>query len=157
MAFVGDGNNVLNSLLYGASLVGLNLNIATPKGHEPDKKVLKEAKEIAKKTKAEIYLSNNPQQAVEGADIIYTDVWTSMGQEKEHQNRLKTFKNFQINSVLLKRAKKDALVMHCLPAHRGEEITDQVIDGKQSIAYDQAENRLHVQKAILLLLLGNKR
>jgi ornithine carbamoyltransferase len=156
MAFVGDGNNVLHSLLYGCALVGLNLNIATPLGYEPDKKVLKEAKKIAQKTKADIYLSANPQQAVEGADIIYTDVWTSMGQEKEYNKRLKAFKNFQINLVLLKKAKEDCLIMHCLPAHRGEEITDGVIDGKQSIVYDQAENRLHVQKAILLLLLGKK-
>lgn len=157
MAFVGDGNNVLHSLLYGSASVGLNLSIATPLGYEPDKKVLKEAKEMAQKTKTEVYLSPNPQEVIENADIIYTDVWTSMGQEKEYQKRLKAFRNFQINATLVKKAKKDCLVMHCLPAHRGEEITDEVIDGKQSVVYDQAENRLHVQKAILLLLLGNKK
>lgn len=155
-AFVGDGNNVLHSLLYGCALVGLNLSMATPRGYEPDKKVLKEAKEMARKSKAEIYLSNNPQQAVEEADIIYTDVWTSMGQEKEYQKRLKAFKNFQINKNLLKKAKKDCLVMHCLPAHRGEEITDEVLDSKNSIVFDQAENRMHVQKAILIKLLKGK-
>ncbi len=156
LAYIGDGNNVLHSLLYGCAIVGLNLSIATPIGYEPSSKILKETKELARKTKTDILISHNPVQTAEEADIIYTDVWTSMGQEKEYQERLKAFNNFQINSALLKKAKKDCLVMHCLPAHRGEEITDEVIDGKHSIVYDQAENRLHVQKAILILLLGKK-
>lgn len=145
-AFVGDGNNVLNSLLYGCSKMGIKIKVACPKNYEPDKKILKEIG-----TAAELY--NKPEDAVKGADIVYTDVWTSMGQEKERKKRLKDFKKFQVNSKLISLAKKDAMVMHCLPAHRGEEITDEVLDGKQSIVVDQAENRLHVQKAILVKLL----
>ncbi|MBU3912130.1 MAG: ornithine carbamoyltransferase [Candidatus Omnitrophica bacterium] len=145
-AFVGDGNNVLNSLLYGCGKMGIKIKVACPKNYEPDKKILKEIG-----VTAELY--NKPEDAVKGADIVYTDVWTSMGQEKEHKKRLKAFKKFQVNSKLISLAKKDAMVMHCLPAHRGEEITDEVLDGKQSIVVDQAENRLHVQKAILVKLL----
>ena len=147
LTFMGDGNNVLNSLLYGCSKMSIKINIACPKGYEPNKDVLKEAGEKVK-------LFSSAKDAIKDADIIYTDVWASMGQEKEHKKRLKIFKNFQVNSSILKLAKKDALVMHCLPAHRGEEITDEVLDGKQSIVIDQAENRLHVQKAILVKLLA---
>ncbi|MFH1783178.1 MAG: ornithine carbamoyltransferase [Candidatus Omnitrophota bacterium] len=146
VAFIGDGNNVLNSLLYGANKVGIKVKIACPKGYEPDSSILKEVGNTAS-------LGHSPSEAVKGADIVYTDVWTSMGKEKEHQKRLKDFKGFQVNAALLKLAKEDALVMHCLPAHRGEEITDEVLDGPQSIVMDQAENRLHVQKAILVSLL----
>jgi len=153
-AYVGDGNNVCNSLLYACASVGMNMNVATPKGYEPDNKVLKEAKVIAKKNKVSINLFVQPQEAAKGAGVIYTDVWASMGQEKEAALRKKIFKAFQINSKLVKLAKKGVLVMHCLPAHRGDEITDEVIDSSNSVVFDQAENRMHVQKAILIKLLG---
>ncbi|MEE8317428.1 MAG: ornithine carbamoyltransferase [Candidatus Omnitrophota bacterium] len=146
LAFIGDGNNVANSLLYGCSKMDIKINLACPKGYEPDKKILKEAGNVAE-------LFNSAEDAVETADIVYTDVWTSMGKEEEHKKRLEIFKNFQVNSRLLGLAKKDAVVMHCMPAHRREEITDEVLDGRQSIVVDQAENRLHLQKAILLKLL----
>lgn len=146
VAFIGDANNVLNSLLYGCGKVGIKVNVASPKGYEPKKEILEDAG-------GDVSLFNSAKDAVKGADIVYTDVWTSMGQEKEYKKRLKRFKGFQLNSDLLALAKKDALIMHCLPAHRGEEITDEVLDGKQSIVIDQAENRLHVQKAILVKLL----
>ncbi len=146
MAFIGDANNVLSSLLYGCSKVGIKVNVASPKGYGPKKEILKDAG-------SGVTLFNSAKDAVKGVDIVYTDVWTSMGQEKEYKKRLKRFKGFQLNSNLLSLAKKDALVMHCLPAHRGEEITDEVLDGRQSIVIDQAENRLHVQKAILVKLL----
>ncbi len=146
MAYIGDGNNVLHSLLHGCNKVRLKINVSCPKGYGPDEKIVKQAKSV-------VTFYDTPQEAVEGVDIVYTDVWTSMGKEKEHAKRLNDFKSFQLNSKLLKLAKKDACVMHCLPAHRGEEITDDVLDGKQSIVMDQAENRLHVQKAILVELL----
>ncbi len=154
LVYVGDGNNVCNSLLYTCAKTGLNMNVAAPKGYEPDGGVLEAAKVMAKG--AEINLYHNPQLAVKNADVIYTDVWASMGQEKEAQKRKKLFKNFQLNKKLIKLAKKNVLIMHCLPAHRGEEITDEVIDSKNSVVFDQAENRMHVQKAILIKLLGAK-
>jgi len=153
IAYVGDGNNVCHSLFNIASIMGMEMIAACPKGYEPDPKVMKVVHEDAKKSKATVSVVNDPLDAVVGADVIYTDVWTSMGQEKEHNKRLKAFKNFQVNSVLVGKAKKDVIVMHCLPAHRGEEITSDVIDGKNSVVFDQAENRLHVQKAILALLM----
>ena len=156
-AYVGDGNNVCNSLLYACSKLGININVATPKGYEPDKSVLKEAKAVAEYKKAAVNLCHEPLAAIKGADVVYTDVWASMGQEEEAAKRKKIFKNFQVNKKLVKLANKGALVMHCLPAHRGQEITDEVIDAKNSIVFDQAENRLHVQKAILIKLLGDKR
>jgi len=151
VAYIGDGNNVLHSLIYAVSKIGINLTIATPKGYEPKKEILDYGIE-----KSKVQLLKDPVEAVEDADIIYTDVWTSMGQEREKRKRLKRFKKFQVNDGLLSHAKKNCLVMHCLPAHRGEEITDSVIDGPNSIVFDQAENRLHVQKAILLLLINKK-
>jgi len=156
LAYVGDGNNVCNSLLYTSAKVGLNMNIGTPKGYEPDKTVLKEAQSIAKAKNVAINLFNSPKEALKGADVIYTDVWASMGQEKEAEKRKEIFKNFQVNKSLVKLAKQGALIMHCLPAHRGEEITDEVIDSKNSIVFDQAENRLHIQKSILIILLKRK-
>lgn len=157
LAYVGDGNNVCNSLLYGAAKTGLNLNIASPKKFTPAKEVVDEAKRIALTTSnAKICVFEKAQDAVKDADIIYTDVWASMGKEKETKKRMKIFKNFQLNQKLTALAKKTHLVMHCLPAHRGQEITDEVIDGLNSIVFDQAENRLHVQKAILIKLLGDK-
>jgi len=154
ISFVGDGNNVLNSLLLGAGTLGRDIFVATPKGHGPKAEILKEAKKIAAANKSLVELTNDPGECVRGADVIYTDVWVSMGQEKEKENRIKTFRGFQVNKELVSRAKKGVLVMHCLPAHRGEEITDEVIDGESSIVYEQAENRLHVQKAILLMFLN---
>jgi ornithine carbamoyltransferase len=153
IAYIGDGNNVCNSLLLACSKLGINMNIAAPKGYEPDSSVLSDAKRIAGTQKARINLFNRPQEAAKDADVLYTDVWTSMGQEKESEKRKKVFKEFQLNRRLVNLAKQGALIMHCLPAHRGQEITDEVIDSKYSVVFDQAENRLHVQKAILITLL----
>ncbi len=153
VAFVGDGNNVANSWINGASKFGIKLVICPPSGYEPNRDIMEEGKKLANKTGGEISISHNPKEAVKDADVIYTDVWTSMGKEGEVSSRNKVFKEYQVNSELISRAKKDCIVMHCLPAHRGEEITDEVMDGKHSVVFDQAENRLHVQKAILTLLL----
>ncbi|MDO8524998.1 MAG: ornithine carbamoyltransferase [Candidatus Omnitrophota bacterium] len=153
LSYVGDGNNVLNSLMCAAAKVGLDIKIATPKGYEPAKELVAAAKKFAGLSGSKIEILNDPKSAVKGADVIYTDVWVSMGQEKDAKKRLKAFKGFQVNAGLMKPAKKDCLVMHCLPAHRGREITDSVIDSDNSIVYDQAENRMHAQKAILLRLL----
>ncbi len=152
-AYIGDGNNVCNSLLFACSKLGINMNIASPKGYEPAQSVLIEAKTIACYQNISINLFNKPQEAASDADIIYTDVWTSMGQEKESAKRKKVFKEFQVNKKLVGLAKKNTLIMHCLPAHRGLEITDEIIDSANSVVFDQAENRLHVQKAILCTLL----
>lgn len=153
LSYVGDGNNVLNSLMCASARAGLNMKIATPKGYEPIKDIITIAKKFAKESGSKIEISNDPKAAAKGADVIYTDVWVSMGQEKDAGKRMKAFKSFQVNESLMKMAKKDCLVMHCLPAHRGQEITDSVIDSDSSVVYDQAENRMHVQKAILLKLL----
>ncbi len=149
LAWVGDGNNVCNSLLLGCTLVGMNISAACPKGYGPPAEVVKQAKKNAVKSGAKIEILNDPKKAVTNADIVYSDVWVSMGQEKEAQKRLRAFKGYQINAKLLKLAKDDAIVMHCLPAHRGQEITTEVIDGPRSVVWDQVENKLHVQKAIL--------
>jgi len=156
LSYIGDGNNVCNSLLITCAKSGLNMNVGSPKGYEPAADIFQSAAEEAKKTGALIKLFNDPQQAAENADILYTDVWASMGQEKEAEERKKIFKDFQINSGLMNVAKKGVLIMHCLPAHRGEEITADAIDSKNSVVFDQAENRMHVQKAILIKLLGEK-
>ena len=145
IAYIGDGNNVCNSFVAASALLAFNLNIACPEGYESNKDYLAEAK------KARLF--HNPEQAIENADIIYTDVWASMGKEKETEQRKKLFSPFQVNRALLSHAKKDYFVMHCLPAHRGEEITDEVIDSSHSIVFDQAENRLHIQKAIMVWLI----
>lgn len=147
IAYIGDGNNVANSLIEASALTGVNIFIATPRGCEPLEEILQRAK-----TMTGVNLSDNPFEAVLDADVIYTDVWLSMGEEQNTEKREK-FKSFQVNSNLLKKAKPDAIVMHCLPAHRGEEITDEVLDGPQSVVLDQAENRLHTEKAILEFLL----
>jgi len=153
ITYVGDGNNVLNSLLLACAKVGVNIKIATPQGYRPDEGILDKAVEIAKKKKAFVEVFNDPQKAVEGSDIVYTDVWVSMGQEEEREKRLEDFRPYQVNEELMSHAKKGAMIMHCLPAHRGEEVSD-IIDGKNSVIYDQAENRMHVQKAILLRMLA---
>lgn len=154
LAYVGDGNNVCNSLLFACAKLGVNVNLGTPSGYEPDSIVLKDSKALAKANDVTINLFNNAAEAAKGADVIYTDVWVSMGQEEEAKARREIFKDFQVNQDLVKLANKDAIIMHCLPAHRGEEITSEVIDGKNSVIFDQAENRMHVQKAILIMLLG---
>lgn len=153
IAYLGDGNNIANSLLLGCAKLGLGLAVATPKGYEPKEEVLKLAGLLAEHTGSQPVLTEDPVAAVQGADFIYTDVWTSMGQEAEAQKRKKVFLPYQINQALLGLSKPGALVLHCLPAHRGDEITDEVLDGPASIVFDQAENRLHVQKAILVKIL----
>lgn len=154
VAYIGDGNNVLNSLMMVSAKTGINVRIATPEAYRPDKGMLDMASRAAKDKRSYVELFSDPVIAACGADFIYTDVWVSMGQEEEKEKRLKDFQGFQIDARVLRAAKKDALVMHCLPAHRGEEISADIIDGKQSIIYDQAENRMHVQKAVLLKYLG---
>ena len=154
LAYIGDGNNVCHSLMQGAAKLGMNLVVATPRGYEPDAEITRQAFEDAKQSGVEINILNDPVVAAKDADVIYTDVWASMGQEKQRKTKSLKFKNFQINADLVKLAKTDYIFMHCLPAHRGEEVTAEVIDGPNSVVFDQAENRLHVQKAILTLLLG---
>lgn len=154
MAYVGDGNNVCNSLMLGCAMVGMDLSCGCPKGYEPDPGVLKKAKAIAKKNGCKLKVVESPREAAKDADVVYTDVWVSMGQEEEQKLREKIFKPYQVNSDLMAVAHKDAIVMHCLPAHRGMEITDEVIDSPASVVLDQAENRLHAQKAIMVALMG---
>jgi ornithine carbamoyltransferase len=156
LAFIGDGNNVSNSLLLGAAQTGMNMNLACPEGYDPDKKILKQAEQIAKETGSKIKIVRSPEAASKDADVLYTDVWVSMGQESEKERRLKTFKDYQINSDLLSMAADDAVVMHCLPAHRGLEITDDVIEGKQSIVWLQGENKLYGAIGLLNYFLGGK-
>jgi ornithine carbamoyltransferase len=156
LAYVGDGNNVCHSLLFAAAKAGSKMSVATPSGYEPDPEIRKQAEEDGKETGASFFFTNDPYEAVENADAVYTDVWASMGQEQEKQKRAKLFAYFQVNKKMMAKAKEGSFFMHCLPAHRGEEVTDDVIDSSQSIVYDQAENRLHVQKVIMLLLLGKK-
>jgi len=153
LAYVGDGNNVAHSLLYGCSKMGVNITVASPKGYQPHPEVVAYAKDEAKRNGSEVKLTEDPFEAVKGADILYTDVWASMGKEKEREERIKVFQPYQVNIQLLKQAKEDCLFMHCLPAHRGEEVTDEVADSPNSVIFDQAENRLHTQKALLALIL----
>lgn len=154
MAYVGDGNNVATSLITIMVKLGGHFSLATPPGYELSAKALGEAQHLAEETSSQITVTYDPLEAVAEADVVYTDVWTSMGQEKETQERLKVFPPYQINSRLVAQAGPQAVVLHCLPAHRGEEITDEVADGPQSLLFPQAENRLHAQKGILALLLG---
>jgi ornithine carbamoyltransferase len=154
LAYIGDGNNVCNSLIFAAAKTGLNIAVATPNGYAPDETVVKESKEVAKEFGSQIKITQDPKSAAGGANVVYTDVWASMGQEDEVAKRKIIFKDFQINDRLLTNAAPGVLVMHCLPAHRGDEITDEVMDSKNSVVFDQAENRMHVQKAILIKLLG---
>jgi len=153
LAFIGDGNNVCHSLLLGCAKVGLNMVVATPKGYEPNPEVVAAAQKYGKQSGAKITLTDSPQKAAKNAHIIYADVWVSMGQEEESKSRLKVFKDYQINDKLVKLADKNYIFMHCLPAHRGEEVTAEVIDGPHSIIFDQAENRMHAQKAVLIFLM----
>lgn len=153
LAYVGDGNNVFHSLIMACAKVGVNVRFAGPKGYSPNAEIVDAAQAVAKKNKCTIELGLDPQKAVKGANVIYSDVWVSMGQEKETARRIREFKGYQVNADLMKFAHKDYIFMHCLPAHRGLEVTADIIDGEHSVIFDQAENRLHAQKAVLLKLL----
>lgn len=154
VTYIGDGNNMANSWLIAAPKFGINLRVATPPGYECDPQVVEQAKGLAKLHGTELLLTNDPVSAVQNTDMIYTDVWASMGQEQEQKIREQHFAAYQVNAELVKHAKSDYLFMHCLPAHRGEEVTADVIDGPNSVIFDEAENRLHVQKAILVALMS---
>ena len=154
LAYVGDGNNVCHSLMIAGARVGAHLRIATPKGYEPDAEILATARRDAATTEGTIELFTSPEEAVAGAEAVYTDVWASMGQEHEADERATVFAPYQVNAELMSLAATDAVFLHCLPAHRGSEVTDEVMESPRSVIFDQAENRLHVQKAILLMLLS---
>ena len=156
VAYVGDGNNVTHSLMYAAAKLGAHLHAATPPGYEPDAEVVRQAREDAAATGARLEAGHDVEAAVAGADVVYTDTWASMGQEAEHDARVVAFRPYQVNASVMARARPGAIFMHCLPAHRGEEVTDEVIDSKASVVFQQAANRLHAQKAILALLLGER-
>jgi ornithine carbamoyltransferase len=153
LSYVGDGNNVCNSLLLISAYLGMDISIATPKGYEPNEKIINKAKDISKNTDSNILITDDEKEAVLDADVVYTDVWISMGDEEDEETKRNKFLKYQVNTDLMKLAKNDAIFMHCLPAIRGEEVTSEVIDGSQSVVIDQAENRLHAQKAILYHLL----
>ena len=155
VAYLGDGNNVAHSLILACAKVGINVSVACPPGYEPKEEVVEQALLSRLVPTSEIIVTSSPQDALKDADAVYTDVWASMGQEEEHKERLQIFMPYQLNMVLLKQAKPDAIVLHCLPAHREEEITDEVIEGPQSAVMDQAENRLHAQKAVLALVMAD--
>jgi ornithine carbamoyltransferase len=156
VAYVGDGNNVANSLIEGAAIMGLAISVACPQGYEPDASIVEWARERAERTGVVIEVVQDPYIAVKGADVLYTDVWTSMGRENEEAQRTEALRPYQLNGRWVAAADPDAIVMHCLPAHRGQEITADVLDGPQSVVLDQAENRLHVQKAMLIKLLRDR-
>jgi ornithine carbamoyltransferase len=154
LAFIGDGNNVAHSLMLAASLTGINFRIASPARYRVQDRILSLAQGYAVASGAEILATEEPQEAVTGADVVYTDVWTSMGQEAEAEERRQVFRRYQVNSELMSLAKEDAILMHPLPAHRGEEVSESILDSPKSVVFDQAENRLHMQKALLAMLLG---
>jgi ornithine carbamoyltransferase len=154
LAYVGDGNNVCHSLIVAGARVGAHLRIATPAGYEPDAEIVATARHDAAATQGTIELFRSPEEAIAGAQAVYTDVWASMGQESETQARASIFASYQVNAALMSQAAPGAVFLHCLPAHRGSEVTDEVMDSPRSIVFDQSENRLHVQKAILLMLLS---
>jgi ornithine carbamoyltransferase len=153
LTYVGDGNNVANSLLLGCALTGMNVRVATPVGYEPDNTIVEKAQKIAG-GKTEVIITNDPEIATKGSHALYTDVWASMGQESEAEDRMPIFQPYQISQQLLSLADPEAIVLHCLPAHRGEEITDEAMEGPKSRIWDQAENRMHAQKALLASMLG---
>jgi len=155
LAYIGDGNNVANSLLHGCAKVGMDIAVASPKGYQCDSNIVSEALEDAKVSGSNILLTEDPVEAIKDADVVYTDTWISMGQEAEKQERIKIFMPYQVNKELFSKAKEDAIFLHCLPAYRGYEVTEDVIDSSQSVIFDEAENRMHVQKAIMALLMGN--
>ncbi len=154
LTYVGDGNNVCNSLLLACSLIGIDVSVACPEGYEPDQGIVEDAQRLASRAGSRCNIMRDPKEAVHESDVIYTDVWVSMGDEGEAKKRLEALSDYQVNSELIALASPDCLIMHCLPAHRGQEITGEAIDGPQSIVFDQAENRLHAQKALLVSLLS---
>ncbi|GIM28509.1 ornithine carbamoyltransferase [Clostridium polyendosporum] len=154
VAFIGDGNNMANSLMVGCLKLGMNIAIATPEGFEPQAHIIDEVKEIEKESKGKLYLVNSPKEAATGADVLITDVWVSMGQEEEVKKRKAAFEGFQINRELMNLTNKDSLVLHCLPAHRGEEITEEILEEHEKEIFEEAENRLHVQKAVMVKLMA---
>ena len=156
LAYVGDGNNTCHSLLYTASLLGTDIAVCSPDGYEPNARIVSEAIERARESGSQVKILNDPAEAVAGADVIYTDTWASMGQEDEVEERAGIFADYQVDDAMMESAADGAVFLHCLPAHRGAEVTASVMDGPQSAVYDNAENRLHVQKAILVLLLGGR-
>jgi len=156
LAYVGDGNNVCHSLMFASAKSGVRMSVAAPAGYEPNPDIIRLAAADGKETGYELRLTTNPADAVVGADAVYTDVWASMGQEAEKEKKARIFASYQVTKELMSRAQPDTLFMHCLPAHRGEEVTSEVIDSPNSVVFDQAENRLHVQKVILMLLMGKK-
>ncbi len=154
LAYIGDGNNMAHSLMYGGAKVGMDISIATPSQYMCDEQVVKNAIEDAKETGARITITNDPVEAIKNADVVYADTWVSMGQEAEKEEKIKVFSKYQINKELFSHADKDAIFLHCLPAYRGYEVTEDVIDGPQSVIFDEAENRLHAQKAVMVKLMG---
>ena len=154
MAYIGDGNNMVHSLMHGCAKFGMDISVATPTAYEPNAGIVAAAKQVAQGTGSRIELTQDVLEAAAGADVLYTDVWASMGMESEQVARQAVFKNYQINQQVLAAADKKAIVLHCLPAHRGEEITEDVLEGPQSVVFDEAENRLHVQKAVMALVMG---
>ncbi|MBP3400385.1 MAG: ornithine carbamoyltransferase [Selenomonadales bacterium] len=155
MVYIGDGNNMVNSLMHGCAKVGMDISVATPAGYEPMESMVAEAMEDAKAFGSKVEITQDILAAAKDADVVYTDVWASMGQEGEAEKRQKAFKDYQVNATVMAVAKPDAIVLHCLPAHRGEEITDEVIESKQSVIFDEAENRLHAQKAVMALVMAD--
>ncbi len=155
-AYIGDGNNMANSILYGCAKAGMDVSVATPVGYAPDAEVIANAKDDAKKTGSEIVITNDPVEAIMNADVVCTDTWVSMGQEAEKAERIKIFGDYQVNAELFAKSKEDSIFLHCLPAYRGYEVTEDVIDGPRSVIFDEAENRLHAQKAVLAAVMGGK-
>lgn len=156
MAYIGDGNNMANSLLYGCAKAGMDISVATPVGYAPDSEVTENAKKDAKQTGSKIVITNDPEEAIANADVVCTDTWVSMGQEAEKAERIKTFKDYQVNSQLFAKSDSESIFIHCLPAYRGYEVTEDIIDGPRSVIFDEAENRLHAQKAVLAAVMGGK-
>ncbi len=156
LAYIGDGNNMANSLLQGAALVGMDIHVATPPGYEADPVCVQQAEAIAASTNARVEIGYDPIEAVRGADAVYTDTWISMGQEQERNERIKTMKGFTVDQSMMAHADSQAIFLHCLPAYRGMEVSEEVFEGAQSVVFDQAENRLHAQKAIMARLMGEK-
>ena len=156
LTYIGDGNNMAHSLLLAAAKVGLDISIASPQSYQPKQEIAQKAKKIAEESSSNIEIVTDPESAIKDADVVYTDVWASMGDEDEADERKEVFKNYQVNQKLMELAADQSIFLHCLPAHRGEEVTADVIDNKQSVVFDQAENRLHLQKAIMVKLMQNK-
>ena len=157
LAYVGDGNNVAHSLLYTCAKAGMDMSVATPAGYTCNEEIVANAKMDAKATGSNIVITNDPVEAVQGADVVCTDTWVSMGQEAEKAERIKIFKDYQVNAQLFGKAKEDAIFIHCLPAYRGYEVTEEIIDGPRSVIFDEAENRLHAQKAVMAMLMAGEK